>query len=68
MLSRRKATTTEQEGIVFANTSCRYGFPDGLTYRLIAGQPWAADDPLVAANPGMFGADPPWPFPMHTVG
>lgn len=43
------------EGIVFAADTCSIVDPaTGLKVRLVAGEAWAADDPLVSAVPHMF--------------
>lgn len=40
-----------------------YGVSNAMVdgFRIIRGQPWYADDPLVKANPGLF-SDDPMPF------
>ena len=43
--------------VVFASATTTAGLPDGTPYTLIEGQAWAADDPLVRANPGLFVKD-----------
>ena len=44
--------------IVYANTTCSTGTADGTVIRLIAGDAWAADDPLVLERPGLFSDEP----------
>ena len=47
------------EGLVFAADTCSIVDPaTGLKVRLVAGEAWAADDPLVSAVPHMFVS---WP-------
>jgi hypothetical protein len=42
---------------VFAITSTVIGSPQG-TVRIHEGEAWASDDPIVAANPSLFGEKP----------
>ncbi len=43
--------------VVFATASCVTEFA-GRSVHVNAGEAWAADDPFVTANPGMFGPPP----------
>ena len=53
MIGRREV----RPPVVFANTTCGCGV-DGIPYSIREGEPWAGDDPLVEANPGLFSNVP----------
>ena len=42
------------EGLVFAASTCTTADAQGVLVRLVANEPWAANDPLVLARPGLF--------------
>lgn len=44
--------------LVVALDDCYTTTPDGLPVRLLRGEVWRADDPLVKAMPDLFGAPP----------
>lgn len=44
--------------IVYAKSTTSIGGPNGLTYQLIAGEAWNADDPVVVSHPGFFSELP----------
>jgi len=44
--------------IVFAASTCTTADAQGLIVRLTANEPWAANDPLVLARPGLFVSVP----------
>ena len=44
--------------IVFAASTCTTADAQGLIVRLTANEPWAANDPLVLARPGLFVSIP----------
>ena len=45
--------------IVFANVgNTSVGAPNGGVHRLVKGEPWDADDPLVNAHPELFSDAP----------
>jgi hypothetical protein len=47
------------ERIVFALSTCSTTNPaTGVIVRVVEGEPWAADDPFVAAKPDLFGTIP----------
>ena len=43
--------------VVYAKYTAQVATPDGGRWNVQGGQHWPADDPVVAANPGMFSAD-----------
>lgn len=43
--------------IAYANATCSVRH-NGSVVRLAVGQPWAADDPFVAARPDLFSDEP----------
>jgi hypothetical protein len=45
--------------VVFARQSCSVTDASGLKVRLVEGEVWAADDPLVRARPDFFSVLPP---------
>jgi hypothetical protein len=45
--------------LVFAASTCTTADAHGVLVRLTANEPWAANDPLVLARPGLFVAVPP---------
>lgn len=47
----------KSDEIVHANCTLTTEF-GGRTVQVQSGEPWAADDPFVRANPSFFGADP----------
>jgi len=40
--------------LVFAASTCTTADAQGVLVRLVANEPWAANDPLVLARPGLF--------------
>jgi len=44
--------------MVFAASTCTTADAQGLIVRLTANEPWAANDPLVLARPGLFVSVP----------
>ena len=44
--------------LVFAASDCVTADSQGLIVRLTANEPWAANDPLVLARPGLFVSVP----------
>lgn len=46
------------ENLVFAASTCTTADAQGVLVRLTANEPWAANDPLVLARPGLFVATP----------
>ena len=44
--------------LVFAASTCTTADSQGLIVRLTANEPWAANDPLVLARPGLFVSVP----------
>lgn len=45
--------------IVYARSDSTIMDPLGVPYRLVQGEPWAADDPLVLSKPECFSSSPP---------
>lgn len=43
--------------VVFAVATAGCG-ADGMTLQIREGDTWAADDPIVLANPGLFSSEP----------
>ena len=46
------------EDLVFAASTCTTADAQGVLVRLTANEPWAANDPLVLARPGLFVPTP----------
>lgn len=44
--------------LVYANSNCSITNSHGVAYRLVAGEPWDADDPLVKHRPQFFTKQP----------
>ena len=44
--------------LVFAASTCTTADAQGVLVRLVANEPWAANDPLVLARPGLFVSVP----------
>ena len=44
--------------LVFAASTCTTADSQGMIIRLTANEPWAANDPLVMARPGLFVSVP----------
>ncbi len=44
--------------LVFAASTCTTADSQGMIVRLTANEPWAANDPLVLARPGLFVSVP----------
>lgn len=44
--------------LVFAASTCTTADAQGMIVRLTANEPWAANDPLVLARPGLFVSVP----------
>jgi hypothetical protein len=51
---------------VFAQQTCMVN-TDAGSFRLVAGEPWATDDPVVTARPDLFADTPAPPFPRRSV-
>lgn len=60
MASKKQASAGPEDdaALVYALTNAALVAPDGLTYRVLAGQPWDAGDPLVQRHPGFFAPNP----------
>lgn len=46
------------EDLVFAASTCTTADAQGVLVRLTVNEPWAANDPLVLARPGLFVSVP----------